>query len=145
MITRIVLAAAVAALGVTAVIAQSDPIAARKALMKDNGAQFRLITEMAQEKQPFNLAAAKKAFTTIADSTDKAKALFPANSQTGDTAALPAIWEKKADFDAKFDQLRTAAKAADAKVKDLATLKAEQAEFGKNCGGCHQPYRKRQS
>ena len=42
MITRILLAAAVAALDVTAVVAQSDPIAARKALMKENGNQARI-------------------------------------------------------------------------------------------------------
>jgi len=30
-------------------------------------------------------------------------------------------------------------------VKDLDSFKAEMAEVGKNCGGCHQPYRKRQS
>ena len=39
MMIRIVLAVAVVALGVTAVAAQQDPIAARKALMKANGAQ----------------------------------------------------------------------------------------------------------
>lgn len=145
MITRIVLAAAVIGIGVTAVVAQSDPIAARKALMKENGAQFRIITEMLQDKRPFDLAAVKKALATIADNSDKAKALFPDSSKTGDTAALPAIWEKKADFDAKFDQLRNAAKAADGKITDAATFKAEMGEFGKNCGGCHQPYRKRAS
>ena len=35
MMKRIVLAVAVVALGVTAVVAQGDPIAARKALMKE--------------------------------------------------------------------------------------------------------------
>jgi len=60
MINRIVLAAVVAAFGVTAVVAQSDPIAARKALMKENGAQSRIAREMIEGKQPFNLAAAKK-------------------------------------------------------------------------------------
>ena len=39
MMKRIVLAVAVVAFGVTAVVAQSDPIAARKALMKENGRQ----------------------------------------------------------------------------------------------------------
>ena len=39
MMKRIVLAVAAVAFGVTAVVAQSDPIAARKALMKENGKQ----------------------------------------------------------------------------------------------------------
>ena len=46
MMKRILLAVAVAALGVTAVVAQSDPTAARKALMKENGNQSRIAREM---------------------------------------------------------------------------------------------------
>jgi cytochrome c556 len=80
---RIVLAVAVAALGVTAVVAQGDPIAARKALMKENGAQSGIAREMMEGKRPFDLAAAKKVLTTFGASATKAKALFPANSKTG--------------------------------------------------------------
>jgi cytochrome c556 len=145
MITRIVLAAAVAAFGVTAVVAQGDPIAARKALMKENGAQSRIAREMMEGKRPFDLAAAKKALATFADSADKAKELFPESSKTGDTAALPEIWENKADFEAKLAKFGAEAKAAEGKVKDLDSFKAEMAVVGKNCGGCHQPYRKKAS
>jgi cytochrome c556 len=140
---RLVLAAAFAALGVTAVVAQSDPIAARKALMKENGNQARIAREMIEGKQPFNVDAAKKVLVTFGDTHDKAKNLWPDTSKTGgDTAALPAIWENKADFDAKFS---ADSKAASAKVTDLDSFKAQMTEIGKNCGGCHQPYRKRQS
>lgn len=145
MMIRIVLATAVAALGVSAVVAQGDPIAARKALMKENGAQSRIAREMIEGKRPFDLAAAQKVLATFAESAEKAKALFPENSKAGDTAALPAIWEQKADFEAKLAKFGADAKAAAAKVKDLDSFKAEMAEVGKNCGGCHQPYRKRQS
>jgi cytochrome c556 len=145
MMTRIMLGVAAVAFGVTAVVAQGDPIAARKAVMKENGAQSRIAREMIEGKQPFNLAAAKKVLTTFAASADKMKPLFPESSKSGDTAALPAIWEKKADFDAKLAKFSADAKAAEAKVKDLDTFKAEMAEVGKNCGGCHQPYRKRAS
>ena len=43
MMKRIVLAAAVVAFGVTAVLAQSDPIAARKQLMKDMAHRAKLL------------------------------------------------------------------------------------------------------
>jgi cytochrome c556 len=145
MIVRTVLGVAALAIGVTAVVAQSDPIAARKAIMKENGAQSRIATEMIEGKRPFDLAAAKKVLATFADSATKVKPLFPENSKSGDTAALPAIWEKKADFDAKLAKFGDEAKAAEAKVKDLDTFKTEVNEVRKNCGGCHQPYRKRQS
>jgi cytochrome c556 len=140
---RTVLAVAVLAFGVTAVVGQSDPIAARKAIMKSNGDQNRIGTEMIEGKQPFNLDAAKKIFATFAEA-EKVRPLFPDNSKTGgDTAALPAIWENKADFDAKLTKFVAEAKAAGEATKDADTFKAQITEVRKNCGGCHQPYRKR--
>ena len=143
MIRRIALAAAIAALGVTAVVAQGDPIAARKALMKENGAQSRVAREMIEGKQPFDLAAAQKVLATFAAVDAKGKNLWPASSKDGDTAALPAVWEKKSDFDAKLVKLGVDAKEAAAKVKDLDSFKAVMGDMGKNCGGCHNTYRKK--
>lgn len=145
MMKRIVLAVAVVALGVTAVVAQSDPIAARKALMKENGNQSRIAREMIEGKEPFNLPAAKKVLSTFAEAHDKSKGWWPDTSKAGDTAALPAIWENKADFDAKLAKFSAEAKAAEAKVTDLDSFKAQIGEVGKNCGGCHTTYRKRAS
>jgi len=143
---RLVLAAAFAALGITAVVAQSDPIAARKAIMKENGNQSRIAREMIEGKQPFSLDAAKKVFATFAGTADKAKSLFPDTSKTGgDTAALPAIWENKADFEAKLVKFSADAKVAEGKVTDADSFKAQISEIGKSCGGCHNNYRKKQS
>jgi cytochrome c556 len=115
---RIVLAVAVVALGTTALVAQSDPIAARKALMKANGDQNRTGTEMIEGKRPFDLAAAKKIFATFEEAGTKAKDLFPDTAKTGgDTAALPAIWENKADFEAKLAKFASEAKAAGAATR----------------------------
>lgn len=142
---RIALAAGLIALGATAVIAQGDPIAARKAVMKENGNQSRIAREMIEGKQPFNLPAAKKVLATFAEAHEKTKNLWPEASKSGDTAALPAIWENKADFDAKLSKFSADAKAAEARVTDLDSFKAQIGEVGKACGGCHQTYRKRQS
>jgi cytochrome c556 len=143
MIRRILLASAIGSLGITAVLAQSDPIAARKALMKDNGAQSRVASEMIAGKQPFDLAKAKNVLKTFAEVSEKSKSLYPESSKTGDTAALPAVWENKADFDAKLVKLGTDAKAAEGKVTDLDSFKAVMGEVGKSCGGCHRTYRKK--
>src|ERR1700758_3764196 len=117
---RIVLAAAAVALAVTAVAAQSDPIAARKALMKKNGDEAKAGAAMAKGEAPFDLTKVHAIFATFADAAAKAPALFPDNSKTGgETAALPAIWENKADFDARFTKFGAAAKDAEGKVKDL--------------------------
>ena len=145
MITRFVLAAAIAAIGVTTVVAQSDPLAARKAIMKGVGDQSRIARDMIDGKMPFNADAAKKVFATFEDASSKMPGLFPDNSKAGDTGALPAVWENKADFNAKFAKLGADAKAAAAQVKDLDSFKAQMGEVGKNCGGCHNTYRKKQS
>jgi len=141
---RTVLGVAVLAFGATALVAQSDPIAARKALMKTNGDQNRVATEMLEGKRPFNLDEAKKVFVVFAEAGEKAPALFPDNSKTGgDTAALPPIWENKADFNAKLAKFASESKAAGDATKDLDTFKVQITEVRKNCGGCHQTYRKR--
>ena len=141
---RTVLGVAVLALGTTTLVAQTDPIAARKALMKANGDQNRIATEMLEGKRPFNLDEAKKVFVVFVETGEKAPALFPDNSKTGgDTAALPPIWENKADFNTKLAKFASDSKAAGEATKDLETFKAQMTEVRKNCGGCHQTYRKR--
>jgi len=143
MIVRIALAAVVAAFAATAVVAQGDPIAARKGLMKGVGSANGAVTQMLDGKQPFEVAKAKAALMTISDNAAKMPPLFPANSKDGDTAALPAIWENKPDFDAKMAKMSTDAKAAADKVTDLDSLKAGIGTVRQNCGGCHNVYRKK--
>jgi cytochrome c556 len=143
---RTVLTIAVLAFGATVLVAQTDPIAARRALMKTNGDENKVATEMLEAKRPFDLAAAKKVFASFAEAGQKAPALFPDTSKTGgDTAALPAIWENKADFDAKLAKFASESKAAADATKDLDSFKVQVTEVRKNCGGCHQTYRKKAS
>jgi cytochrome c556 len=144
---RIVLAAGAVALAVTAVAAQSDPITARKALMKANGDQAKIGAAMAKGEAPFDAAKAQTIFATFIDAATKAPALFPDNSKTGgETAALPAIWENKADFDARLAKFGANAKEVQGKVKDLDAFKATWGPFLKdNCGGCHEKYRAKKS
>ena len=143
MMKRIVLAVAVVAFGVTAVVAQSDPLAARKALMKENGRQSGIARAMIEGKEPFDLAKAKAVLANFAAVHDKGKNLWPDNSKAGDTASLPAIWENKSDFEAKLAKLSADAKAKDAGVKDLDSFKAAMGDIGKDCGACHNTYRKK--
>jgi cytochrome c556 len=143
---RTVLVVAAVALGATVVVAQQDPIAARKALMKANGEQARIGTQMAKGEAPFDLAKAKAIFTTYQDAAAKMPNLFPDNSKTGgETAASPKIWENKADVTARFAKFGQEAKAAEAATRDLDTFKAQFQEVQKNCGGCHEQYRIRRS
>ena len=143
---RTVLAVAAIAIGVTAVAAQSDPIAARKALMKEAGAQTKTGGGMAKGEAPYDQAKAQAIFASYVDAASKMPGLFPETSKTGgDTAALPAIWTNKADFDAKFTKFGADAKAAQSSVKDLDSFKAAFGGLTKNCGGCHETYRVKKS
>ena len=142
MIIRSVLAVAALAIGVTAVVAQSDPLAARKALMKANGQSAGQGNKFMKGEEPFDLAKAQAIFANYQKAAADFGKLFPDSSKAGDTAALPAVWQNKADFDAKLAKLGADAKDAAAKVKDEASFKTAFPEVTKNCGGCHQPYRK---
>ena len=139
---RTVLAVAAIAIGVTAVAAQSDPIATRKATMKEVGAQTKTGGGMAKGEAPYDQGKAQTIFSTYVDAAGKMPTLFPDNSKTGgETAALPTIWENMADFKGKFDKFGADAKAAQCAVKDLDTFKAAFGGITKNCGGCHETYR----
>ena len=126
---RTVFAIAAIALGVTAAIAQQDPIAARKALMKANGDQGKIGAAMIKGEAPFDLDKAHKVFATFEDASAKALALFPENSIDEATAdypysASPEIWQNLDDFKARFAKLGADAKAADVSVTDLDSFKA---------------------
>ena len=137
-----VAAVAVVALGTTVVLAQQDPIAARKALMKANGQGAGALAKMLKGEAPFDPAVAKKAFASFEDAAAKMPTLFPDNSKIGgETAASPKIWENMADVKARFVKLGNDSKAADASVKDLDSLKVAFSQLGKNCNDCHELYR----
>jgi cytochrome c556 len=144
--TFAIAAVAVVAFGVTAVVAQQDPIAARKAVMKANGQNAGAVVKMIKGEEPFDLAKVKMALATFEDAAAKMPNLFPPDSKTGgETAASPKIWEDMADFKAKFVKFGEDAKAAEASIKDLDSLKAVFPTVGKNCGGCHELYRIKKS
>ena len=139
---RTVLAVSAIAVGITAVAAQSDPIAARKAIMKEVGVQTKTGSGMAKGEVPYDQTKAQAMFTTYVDASAKMPTLFPENSKTGgDTAALPAIWANKADFEARFQKFGADAKAAASAVKDADSFKTAFTGVTKNCGGCHENYR----
>src|SRR3979490_3273447 len=96
---RPVLAVTAIAVGVTVVAAQSDPIAARKALMKEQGAQTKTGGGMAKGEVPVDRVKAQGIFANYIDTASKMPDLFPPTSKTGgETTAAPKIWEDMAGF-----------------------------------------------
>ena len=131
-------------LGVTAVVAQSDPIAARKALMKaNNGNASESAREMIARRSSRSIWPAKVNGDLRRPSRARCKACSPTIPRAGDTAALPAVWENKARLRCQDREVRRRRQGRRRdKVKDLDSFKAALAEVGKNCGGCHDTYRK---
>src|SRR6478735_7433681 len=106
------------ALGLSAVTAQSNPIAERQQAMKAIGAATREGAAIAKGDVPFDAAKAQAVFKTYADAAKKVPGLFPDNSKTGETTASPKIWEDQAGFKAAFAKFEADA-AAGAAVTSL--------------------------
>jgi cytochrome c556 len=135
-------------LGASAALALSgaDAIKQRRELMKGDGAATKPVVAMLQGKAPFDLATVQKTLNTYVNAMSKEPALFPPDSKTGDTNALPVIWDDDnlADLDARFKKLGDDATAALATIKDEASFKATMPGVLKNCGACHEKYHAKQ-
>jgi cytochrome c556 len=138
---RMLVIAATAIVGITAAAAQGNPIEARKAILKTFGAAVREPGLMLRGEAAFDLAKVQATLKVFAEGAPKLPALFPANSQTGDTKALPAIWTEQDKFNAIFTKLAADSTAAGAAIKDEASFKTEMPKVLGNCGACHNAYR----
>lgn len=135
---------AISAVALVSGAAFADPIADRKALMKERGGLVGQLAPVAKGEKPFDAAAVLAALQGLAANGDKfdVDALFPAGSDSGDTKAAPKIWEDMAGFkaaEAKFEADVDAAIAA--APQDLDAFKAQFGAVAANCGACHQAYR----
>lgn len=87
------LAIALSAVVLAATAASADPIADRKAIMKDRAAELKVLGPIAQGKAPFDAALVLgelEKMNANAAKTD-VDALWPAGSDTGDTKSSPKI------------------------------------------------------
>jgi len=139
---RLVSAVAALAVGATIVYAQSAAIGQRQAVLKTFGDAATDLSRMVKGENPFDLGKVQASLKTVSDGAPKLPALFPPDSKTGGkTEALPAIWEKKPEFEGLFKKLETDAKTTSAAIKDLASLKTEWPKLGATCVSCHKQFR----
>jgi cytochrome c556 len=132
-------------LGVVAAVAQDafvppataeEALAARKALMREDGGLLRSAGGLTG-------AEAVAAMQTLLDNYTHIPDLFPEGSIVGDSEALPAIWENWDAFVAIVETGKTAATAglAAAESGDAAGYAAALQALGATCGACHQQFR----
>lgn len=143
MVRGISLVAAVL-IGATTVYAQSAAISSRQEAMKAIAGAAKEPGAVMKGEAKFDLAKVHSSLAVYQEQAARLKNLWPDDSKSGDTAALPAVWEKKSEFIALFDKLAANAKAASANIKDEASFKAEWPKVMSSCGGCHREYRKPQ-
>lgn len=139
---RILGALAAIALGATVVMAQNlAPIKERKGIMKKISDEAKVLGRMVKGEAPFDDAKVDVILSGWETGAKKYVTLFPDDSKTGEkTRAKAAIWENKADFEAKAaDFLKAIAAAKAANSADA--FKAAYPAVGKACDGCHENYR----
>jgi cytochrome c556 len=138
---RTLVLASLMALGVTAAFAQSAAIGQRKDQLKAMGAAMGPIGKMIRGEDPLDLAKVQAGLKVVQANAKTLPTLFPDDSKTGDTKALPVIWTDNAKFKGYFAKLDADATAALAAIKDEATLKSEMPKVLGNCGTCHNEFR----
>jgi len=135
--------------GVGAVVAQQDAVKEVQTLMKGNGRNAGAVAAIVKGEKPYDQATIDAALAQFEDTAKKLPALFPDSAKglkpEGDFSASPKIWEDKAGFAAKIASFAAAVREAKAKIKDADTLKANFPAVGKECGGCHEAFRLKNS
>ena len=144
---RTVLAVAALALWATAVIAQSNPIQERNALMKSMWRDGIASSErMVRGQEAYDSAKVNAGFSKMSEIAAKVAPLWPSNSRatkpTTDYYASAKLWQHKSDFDAKLAKFAKAVEDNRTKATtDLDGLKAAFEVVNKNCDDCHELYR----
>jgi cytochrome c556 len=132
-------------LGVGAVAAQQDVVKQTQVVMKGNGKNAGALSAMVKGDKPYDQATVDAAMAQFEDTVKKFPTLFPDSSKgmkpEGDYSASDKVWEDKAGFKEHIASFAKAVADAKGKIKDLDTLKATLPVIGKQCGGCHETYR----
>lgn len=124
-----------------ATFAQTETIAERQTLLKAFGTGSREPGAMLRGEATFDIAKVKAFLATIKTSSPKLATLFPDNSFSGTTKALPIIAQQRADFTGIWTKLAADAAAAETAITNEATFKTELPKVLANCGACHRVYR----
>jgi cytochrome c556 len=132
-------------LGVGAVVAQQDLVKQAQTVMKGNGKNAGALAAMVKGEKPYDQATVDAALAQFEDTAKKLPTMFPDSIKglkpEGDYSSTAKVWEDKAGFSAHIASFGKVVKEAKAKIKDLDTLKATFPAIGKECSGCHETYR----
>jgi cytochrome c556 len=146
---RILLVAGMLLLGVGVVVAQQDVVKQTQNVMKASGKNAGAMAAMVKGEKPYNQATVDTALAQFEDTAKKLPTLFPESTKglkpDGDYSPSPKIWEDKAGFQARIASFAKTVTEAKSRIKDIESLKATFPAVGKECGGCHETFRLKNS
>ncbi len=149
MMMRAVVVAATLLLGVGAVVAQQDAVKHAQGFMKGNGKNAGALAAMIKGDKPYDQATVDTAIAQFEDTARNLPTLFPESIKgvkaEGDYSPSPKIWEDQAGFSEHIASFAKAVADAKVAIKDIDSLKATLPVIGKQCGGCHETYRVKNS
>jgi len=133
-----------ALLGQAGAAEPEDVIKYRQGQMKALGGHMAAMAQIVRGKVPFTARLEGHAQAVAAGTKDLA-ALFPKDSDFGETEALPEIWKKPSEFEKLAKDSDKAADALAAAVKggDKAAIGSAFDGLGKTCKACHDDFRKK--
>ena len=140
-LTKAVLIGAVLAAGaVHAQVERTDPNSiARSDLMRMQGKNIGILSEMAEGKIPYDAAAAEAAKAVLVEDAAKIETVFKDPGATDPASrAKPEIWTNWDDFLVKSKAFGDAVGALD--VASAESIGAGLGAVGGACGDCHKTY-----
>jgi cytochrome c556 len=142
---RTFVAAGILLLGVSAVVAQANVAAQTQTTMKNTAKALGGMIAMVKGEKPYDQATVDASFAVVEETAKKLPTLFPDSIKgvkvEGDYSASPKVWDDKAGFTAKIQSFAKVVADAKGKIKDLDSLKSTAPAIGKECGGCHETFR----
>jgi len=146
---RIVVVVGALLLGIGAVVAQQDAVKNAQTYMKGNGKNAGALAAMVKGEKPYDQATVDTALAQFEETAQKLPTLFPDSIKglkaDGDYSSSPKIWEDKAGFSEHIASFGKVVSEAKTQIKDLDSLKATFPGIGKQCGGCHETFRVKNS
>ena len=144
---RIIPALLISSLGLAALSAQAadpdDIIKYRKNVMKAIGGHTSAAGAIVQGKVDYKTHLAEHARALQAMTKD-IPALFPKDSDFGDTEAKDEVWSRRAEFEKAANNAKTRVEAFAKAVQDgkQDVIMARFKDMGDGCKGCHKDFRK---
>ena len=116
----------------------------RKAVMSSIGGHMKGIVGILKN-QTANKAHLATHTAGMAELARITSSIFPEGSDFGETEALPAVWDKPADFAKAVKMFQDSADALNlaAKSGDMALVGQAFGGLGKSCKNCHENFREK--